>query len=104
MLEELPDVDRMVTFLAAVCGLGGMAAGWLAAGLAAPRKLASAVLSDPLVLFIVLGGLAVGAWLAIDAALVPRPQPTWGQRRDADGLSLLWSDATPERVATLDGR
>jgi len=65
-LERAASQPR-VPLLAAVAGAGGMAAGWLAAGAFAPRRALSAVLSDPLKLAAGVGGLAVGAWLAIDA-------------------------------------
>ncbi|MEM7310707.1 MAG: hypothetical protein AAF682_28800 [Planctomycetota bacterium] len=67
-LDEIAGIDHRSTLLAAVCGLGGMASGWLLGALFAPRRLAKAVLGDPLVLVLVLGGLSVGAWLAIEAA------------------------------------
>ena len=74
-LDRVARMEPMVAFLAAVCGLGGMASGWLAAGLAAPRRLGRALFGDPLITGLGLGGLSVGAWLAIEASTLRGFQP-----------------------------
>ena len=87
-LEGL-EVRPWFALLAAICGLGGMAAGWVFAGLARPRRLLRAVLGDPLLLFLVLGALSVGVWLAIDAASLRGLRPAGPNAALQHGMLLF---------------
>ena len=74
-LAAIGDLDQMACLLALVCGLGGVALGWVAAACTAPWRLAKGLFSDPVRAVLAVTGAMLGVYLAMDAFEVRQVAP-----------------------------